>query len=57
MLLDADVPDRIVFDEPVLAQAASAQCCNWDVTVCCSPDDDDLVQAAILHVADRWNLA
>jgi len=57
VLLDADVPDRIVFDEPVLAQAASAQCCNWDVTVCCSPDDDDLVQAAILHVADRWNLA
>jgi len=57
VLLSADVTGRIAFDEPVPAQAATAQCCNWDVTVCCSPDDDDVVQAAIMHVADRWDLA
>lgn len=57
VLLGADITGRIAFEEPVLAEAATAQNCNWDVTVCCSPDDDDVVRAAILHVADRWDLA
>ena len=57
MLLGTDAGDRIAFDEPVVAEAATAQFCNWDVTVCCSPDDDEVVQAAIMHVADRWDLA
>jgi len=57
VLLGADATRRIAFQEPVLAEAVMAQCCNWDVTVCCSPDDDDVVQAAIMHVADRWDLA
>jgi hypothetical protein len=56
-LLGADVTGRIAFEEPVPAVAATAQCCNWDVAVCCSPDDDHIVEAAILHVADRWDLA
>jgi hypothetical protein len=56
VLLGADVTGRIAFHEPVLADAVKAQCCNWDVTVCCSPDDDDVVQVAIMHVADRWDL-
>jgi len=57
VLLGADVTGRIVFDEPFPAQPATAQCCNWDVTVSCSPDDDNVVRAAIRHVADRWDLA
>jgi hypothetical protein len=57
VLLGADATGRIVFDEPLLAAAATAQYCNWDVAVCCSPEDDDVVQAAIMHVADRWDLA
>jgi hypothetical protein len=57
VLLGADISGRIAFDEPVFAEAMTAQYCNWDVTVCCSPDDDDVVQSAIMHVADRWDLA
>jgi hypothetical protein len=57
VLLGADVAGRIAFDEPILVPAATAQYCNWDVNVCCSPDDDDMVQTAIRHVADRWDLA
>lgn len=57
MLLGADVSDRIAFQEPVVVGDGTAQFCNWDVTVCCSPDDDEVVQAAIMHVADRWDLA
>jgi hypothetical protein len=57
VLLSADATGRIAFDEPVLAEAATAQCCNWDVSVCCSPNDDAVVRTAIMHVADRWDLA
>jgi hypothetical protein len=57
VLLGEDAVGRIAFDEPVPAEAATAQCCNWDVSVCCSPNDDDVVQTAIMHVADRWDLA
>jgi len=57
VLLGADATGRIAFDDPVPAAAAIVQCCNWDVSVCCSPSDDDVVRAAIMHVADRWDLA
>jgi len=57
VLLGADATGRIAFDDPVPAEAATAQCCNWDVSVCCSPNDDAVVRAAIMHVADRWDLA
>ena len=57
MLLGADVSDRIAFQEPVEVEGTNGQFCNWDVTVCCSPDDDAIVRAAIMHVADRWDLA
>jgi hypothetical protein len=62
VLLGADASGRIAFHEPVevgaaTAHSATGQFCNWDVTVCCSPDDDEVVQAAIMHVADRWDLA
>lgn len=57
VLLGADASDRIAFHEPVEVGAAIAHFCNWDVTVCCSPDDDAVVETAIMHVADRWDLA
>jgi len=57
VLLGADARTRIAFHEPTAVSGNAAQLCNWDVTVSCSPADDPIVQAAILHVAERWNLS
>ena len=57
VLLGGDASTRIAFHEPVVVDGEAARFCNWDVTVCCSPEDDEIVQTAIMHVADRWDLA
>jgi hypothetical protein len=57
ILLGEDSRQRIAFDEPVVAAGEDARFCNWDVTVCCAPEDDGVVRSAIMHVADRWDLA
>jgi hypothetical protein len=57
VLLGADASKRIEFHEPMAAADDAGQFCNWDVTVSCGPEDDEIVQAAIRHVAERWNLA
>ena len=57
VLLGAGSRDRVEFHEPIAAPDDAVSFCNWDVTVCCSPDDDEIVRTAITHVAERWNLA
>jgi len=50
--------DRVVFALPTPASDVDAsEDFNWDVDVSCRPDQDEAVQAAIVHVAEKWNLA
>ena len=50
--------DRVLFALPTPARVGDAALdYNWDVEVSCRPDQDEAVQAAIVHVAEKWNLA
>jgi len=49
--------DRVVFALPTPASVDASLDYNWDVEVSCRPDQDEAVQAAIVHVAEKWNLA
>ncbi len=49
---------RILFALPTLASHDQPNPeYNWDVEVSCRPDQDEAAQAAIVHVANKWNLA
>lgn len=48
---------RIFFGQPDLVPMVLGRDANWTVEVRCRPDQDDVAQAAIDHVAEKWNLA
>jgi len=50
-------PSRIWFAPPTHAiNTQDNDFYNWDVEVSCRPDQDQLAQAAIQYVADKWRL-
>jgi hypothetical protein len=51
-------PTRIQFALPTLAARSRAgDTYNWDVQVACRREQDVSAQAAVQHVADKWQLA